>query len=192
MDGFTLFTEYFFTRLLINTIAMIVLVRVVYYHTYQKRDSFFTFFLLNFIVFLLSYMLEKTKAFDSMGSAFGLLAAFSLLRFRTDTITSKDMTYLFIVMTIGLTNSIMKGSVTEIVSLNAMIVAAVYLVDGNQLMKNQKSKTIDYPSLENIRPELHPKLIEDLKSRTGLDIRKITIEHIDFTKDRAQIRIFYY
>ncbi len=192
MDGFTLFTEYFFTRLLINTVAMIVLVRVVYYHTYQKRDSFFTFFLLNFIVFLLSYMLEKTKAFDSMGSAFGLLAAFSLLRFRTDTITSKDMTYLFIVMTIGLTNSIMKGSVTEIVSLNAMIVAAVYLVDGNQLMKNQKSKTIDYPSLENIRPELHPKLIEDLKSRTGLDIRKITIEHIDFTKDRAQIRIFYY
>lgn len=192
MDGFTLFTEYFFTRLLINTVAMIVLVRVVYYHTYQKRDSFFTFFLLNFIVFLLSYMLEKTKAFDSMGSAFGLLAAFSLLRFRTDTITSKDMTYLFIVMTIGLTNSIMKGSVTEIVSLNAMIVAAVYLVDGNQLMKNQKSKTIDYPSLENIRPELHRKLIEDLKSRTGLDIRKITIEHIDFTKDRAQIRIFYY
>jgi hypothetical protein len=192
MDGNHLFTEYFLVRLLINTVAMVLLVRVVYYHTYHKRDSFFTFYLLNFIVFLLSYMLEKTKAFDSMGSAFGLLAAFSLLRFRTETITSKDMTYLFIIMTIGLTNSIMKGSVIEIVTLNAMIVAAVYLVDGNQLMRNQKSKTIEYPTLDNIKPEQQPILIADLKERTGLDIRKITIETIDFGKGRAVIKIFYY
>ncbi len=192
MDGNHLFTEYFLVRLLINTVSMVLLVRVVYYHTYHKRDSFFTFYLLNFIVFLLSYMLEKTKAFDSMGSAFGLLAAFSLLRFRTETITSKDMTYLFIIMTIGLTNSIMKGSVIEIVTLNAMIVTAVYLVDGNQLMRNQKTKTIEYPTLDNIKPEQQPKLIEDLKQRTGLDIRKITIEHIDFGKSRAVIKIFYY
>jgi hypothetical protein len=192
MDGNHLFTEYFLVRLLINTVAMVLLVRVVYYHTYHKRDSFFTFYLLNFIVFLLSYMLEKTKAFDSMGSAFGLLAAFSLLRFRTETITSKDMTYLFIIMTIGLTNSIMKGSVIEIVTLNAMIVAAVYLVDGNQLMRNQKSQTIEYPSLDNIKPEQQPILIADLKERTGLDIRKITIETIDFGKGRAVIKIFYY
>jgi len=192
MDGNHLFTEYFLVRLLINTVAMFILVRVVYYHTYQKRDSFFTFYLLNFIVFLLSYMLEKTKAFDSMGSAFGLLAAFSLLRFRTETITSKDMTYLFIIMTIGLTNSIMKGTNTEIITLNALIVGAVYLVDGNQLMRNQKTKTIEYPSLENIKPEQHPALMNDLKQRTGLDIRKITIEHIDLGKERATIKIFYY
>ncbi len=192
MDGNHLFTEYFLVRLLINSLTMVVLVRFVYFHTYQKRDSFFTFYLLNFIVFLLSYMLEKTKAFDSMGSAFGLLAAFSLLRFRTETITSKDMTYLFIIMTIGLTNSIMKGSVVEIVTLNTMIVAAVYVVDGNRLMRNQKSKTIEYPILDNIKPEQQPQLIAELKERTGLNIQKITIEHIDFGKSRAVIKVFYY
>ena len=97
---------------------MIILIRVVYYSTYQKRDMFFTFFLLNFIVFLLTFMLEKAKAFNSLGSAFGLLAAFSLLRFRTETITAKDMTYLFIIMAIGLINSIMKGSLVEIGAIN--------------------------------------------------------------------------
>ncbi len=192
MDELQLFTPYFLIRLLINTVAMIILVRFIYYNTYKKKDSFFTFFLFNFIVFLLAYMLEKTKAFSSMGSAFGLLAAFSLMRFRTETITTKDMTYLFIIMTFGLLNSVMKGTYLEIIGLNAMIIGAVYVVDGNQIFRNQKFKTIDYPSLENIRPERHTQLIADLRTRTGLEIQKISIEHIDFGKDRAIIKIYYY
>jgi hypothetical protein len=137
-------------------------------------------------------MLEKTKAFNSMGSAFGLLAAFSLLRFRTETITTKDMTYLFIIMTIGLINSIMKGSYYEIIALNGVIIAVVFVVDGNKLIKNEKSKTIEYNSVENIMPERHPILIKELKEKTGLDIRKIIIEEIDFTKNEVVIRVFYY
>src|SRR6478735_6951283 len=192
MEDTGIFSAYFVIRLLINTVSMIVLIRFIYFNTYQKRDSFFTFFLLNFIVFLLAYMLEKTSGFTSMGSAFGLLAAFSLLRFRTETISMKDMTYLFIIMALGLLNSAMKGSYLEIVALNAMIIAIVYVVDGNQIMRNQKSKSIEYPSIENIKPEKHPLLIADLRERTGLDIRKITIEQIDFTKERAVVKIYYY
>lgn len=192
MDGNHLFTEYFLSRFIINITAMIVLVRVVYYSTYHKRDTFFTFFLLNLIVFLLTYMLEIAKAFVSLGSAFGLLAAFSLLRFRTETITIKDMTYLFIIMAIGLINSIMKGSYVEIITLNAMIIGAVYIVDGNQLMRNQKNRTIEYNSLENIRPDRQAKLIAELRDHTGLDIQKISIEHIDFGKGRVVVRIYYY
>ena len=192
MDGNHLFTEYFLSRLLINTLSMIVLVRFVYFPTYHKRDTFFTFFLLNFIVFLLVYMLEVVKAFNTLGSAFGLLAAFSLLRFRTETITIKDMTYLFIIMAVGLINSIMKGSYVEIVSLNAMIVSAVYIVDGNKLMRIQKNRTIEYDKLDNIKPDRQPLLIADLRERTGLDIQKISIEHIDFGKSRVVIRIYYY
>jgi hypothetical protein len=137
-------------------------------------------------------MLERTGAFSSIGSAFGLLAAFSLLRFRTETISMKDMTYLFIIMTFGLLNSVMKGTYLEIIIINAMIIAVVYVVDGNRLMPNQRSKTIDYPSLENIRPEKQAQLISDLRERTGLDIQKITIEHIDFGKEKALIKIYYY
>ncbi|MDH4091190.1 MAG: DUF4956 domain-containing protein [Cyclobacteriaceae bacterium] len=170
---------------------MIVLIRFVYYIIYAKRDFYFTFFLLNFIVFLLAYMLEKTKAFNSIGSAFGLLAAFSLLRFRTETITTKDMTYLFIIMTIGLINSIMKGSYFEIIGLNALIIGTVFLVDGNWLMRNQKTKTIEYNSLANIQPGQHGVLIEELRKRTGLNIKKISIEHIDFGKEKVVIKIYY-
>lgn len=192
MDKSQLFTTYFLVRLLINTISMIILIRFVYYTTYQKKDSFFTFFLLNFIVFLLAYMLEKTGGFGSIGSAFGLLAAFSLLRFRTETISMKDMTYLFIIMTFGLINSVMKGTYAEIVTLNGMIIVAVYVVDGNRLMRNQRSKTVEYPSIENIRPDKQAQLITDLRERTGLDIQKISIEHIDFGKGKAFIKIYYY
>lgn len=192
MQNNQLFTEYFLLRLLINTATMVVLIRFVYYTIYAKRDFYFTFFLLNFIIFLLAYMLEKTKAFNSIGSAFGLLAAFSLLRFRTETITIKDMTYLFIIMTIGLINSIMKGTYIEIVGLNAIIIATVYIVDGNKLMRNQKTKTIEYNSIENIQPELHSILIDDLRKRTGLDIQKVSIEHIDFGRNKVIIRIYFY
>ena len=192
MDKAQLFTTYFLIRLLINSISMIILIRFVYYTTYQKKDSFFTFFLLNFIVFLLAYMLEKTGGFGSIGSAFGLLAAFSLLRFRTETISMKDMTYLFIIMTFGLINSVMKGTYVEIIALNAMIIVAVYVVDGNRLMRNQRSKTVEYPSIENIRPDKQAQLITDLRERTGLDIQKISIEHIDFGKEKAYIKIYYY
>jgi len=192
MENFQIFTEYFLFRILINTVAMIVLIRVVYYNTYEKRDYYFTFFLLNFIIFLLAYMLEKTKAFSSMGSAFGLLAAFSLLRFRTETITTKDMTYLFIIMTIGLINSIMKGTYLEIIVLNLMIILVVFIIDGNRIIKNEKTKLVEYNSLENMQPQNHHLLIADLKQKTGLDIKKILIEEIDFTKSKLMIRVWFY
>lgn len=192
MDDQTIFSEYFFYRLLINTVFMIVLIRFIYYPTYHKKDSFFTFFLLNFMVFLLSFMLEKAKAFNSIGSAFGLLAAFSLLRFRTETITIKDMTYLFIIMAVGLINSIMKGSHLEIISINAVIAAGVFAVDGNVLMRNQKMKLVEYDVMVNIKPDQHAALLADLREKTGLDIRKTTIEEIDLVKNRVIIKIYYY
>jgi len=137
-------------------------------------------------------MLEKAKAFNSLGSAFGLLAAFSLLRFRTETLSAKDMTYVFIIMAFGLINSIMKGSFAEIAMVNGLILIAVYAVDGNVLMRNQKTKTVEYEGLENIQPEHHPKLILDLRKRTGLDIQRISIERIDFGRNRVEIKMYYY
>lgn len=192
MDKLQIFTPYFFLRLLVNSISMIVLIRVVYYSAYQKKDSFFTFFLLNFIVFLLAFMLDKTGGFNSIGSAFGLLAAFTLLRFRTETISLKDMTYLFIIMAIGLINSVMKGTYMEIIGLNALIIGVVFMIDGNKIIRNQHQKIVEYYSLQYIKPDQQPQLIADLKERTGLDIQRVTIEHIDFAKGKATIRIYFY
>lgn len=185
-------TDYFLIRLAINTVTMIVLIRFIYFITHQTRDLFFTFFLLNFIVFLLTIMIEKAKAFNSMGSAFGLLAAFSLLRFRTETISTRDMTYLFIIMAIGLINSILKGSYLEIVGINAIVITVVFAVDSNVLMRNQKTKMVEYDSVEHIRPEHNAQLIAILREKTGLEIQKISIEEIDFKKSIVRIKIYYF
>lgn len=191
MEDSQLFTEFFLYRFLINLVTMIIMIRVIYYRTYQKRNLFFTFFLLNFIVFLFAFMLEKAKAFGSFTSAFALLAAFSLLRFRTETISAKDMTYLFIIMALGLINSVMKGTYQEILFVNTMILVAIYAVDGNILMRNQKTKTVEYEGLDNIHPEKHPYLVEDLRKSTGLKIQRISIEHIDFVRNRVTIKIYH-
>jgi hypothetical protein len=94
-------------------------------------------------------------------------------------------------MAIGLINSIMKGTYLEILSINALIVVAVYAVDGNILMRNQKTKMVEYAGLDYIHPDKQPQLIIDLKERTGLNIQRISIEQIDFTKNRAIIKIYY-
>jgi hypothetical protein len=187
-----IFAEYFLIRILINFVSMILLVRVVYYATYQKRDLFFTFFLLNLVVFLLAYMLEKGGGFNSIGSAFGLLAAFSLLRFRTETLSVKNMTYLFIVMTFGLINSIMKATYLEIVLLNLIIVGAVFIIDGSRWMKHQQCKTVEYDLIENVKPEREAELLADLRQRTGIDIRSVTVDHINLEKGKVSLSVFYY
>lgn len=191
-----IYTEYFIARLLINLVAMIVLMKYIYYPTYQKWDNLFPFLVLNFLVFLLSYMMFKMKAFDSglssFGGGIGLLAAFTLLRFRTETITIKDMTYLFVILSIGVINSVMNSSYLGIAALNALILLVVFVADGDKLIKNQKSKIIEFNSLENIKPQDHVKMISQLKEVTGLNIKKISIETIDIKKQTAKIRIYYF
>ena len=191
MENVEIFNAYFLIRLATNFGGMILMIGVVYHSVYNKREFYFSFYLLNFIVFLLSYMLEKTNAFGGLSGAFLLLAAFTLLRFRTDTISAKDMTYLFLSMTLGLVNAILKGTVVEVISLNLIIVGMVFLVDGNKIFKNEKVRTIEYDGLENIKPENRDLLINDLKQKTGLNIYKVIIEKIDFGKESMRLKIFY-
>ena len=195
MEATILFSQDFLIRLLINTVVMIVMIRLIYFTTYQKADHFFPFYLLNFIVFLLTFMLTKSKAMSGLTNAFGtvgLLAAFTLLRFRTDTLSTKDMTYLFLVIAIGLINAVMIGTNLEMASINLMIIVAVFIVDSNRVLKIQKTKTIEFDSLEHIKPEQKEKLIGVLKEKTGLDIRKVHIDEIDFRRSRIVVKVYYY
>jgi hypothetical protein len=185
-----LLTEGFLVRLVIDLLTMLILVRLVYHAIYKKKDFFFTFFLFNLIIYVLTYMLNKVEL--SFGAAFGLFAVFSLLRYRTENISPKDMTYLFIVIAIGLITSVSKGTYLEIALLNLFIIVFVYALDGNLLIKNEMVQIIQYENIQNIKPSNHSALMEDLKSRTGLDIHKIEIEAIDFLKDTARIKAYYY
>lgn len=180
----------FFMRLFIDIIALTVLVRLVYFPIYKKKDFFFTFFLFNIVIFILTYLMNKVEM--TIGAAFGLFAVFSLLRYRTENISEKDMTYLFIVIAMGLMTSTIKGTYFETIVINAIVIAFAWLLDGNLLIKNEHAQNIRYEKIENIKPENEQQLINDLRERTGLNIHKVSIQEIDFLRDSAVIRVYYY
>ena len=193
MNQFELFdklSDKFFWRLLIDVLAMVVLVRFIYFRIYKKKDYLFTFFLFNIIIFIITYLMNKVDM--SLGAAFGLFAVFSMLRYRTEGISTKDMTYLFIVIAIGLICAVSKGTYFELSLITAILIAFTYALDGNWLVRNELVKTIQYENIELIKPENYNALIDDLKKRTGLNIHRASVNRIDFLKDIAVVKIYYY
>jgi len=180
----------FFIRLGINLCSVFFLIRLIYYPLYKDKEFFFTFFMFNIIIFILTYILNKVDM--STGAAFGLFAVFSLLRYRTENITPKDMTYLFTVIAMGLIASVMKGTYFETALVELIVIAAVYALDSNLFLQKEIIKNIQYENIDMIKPEHHSALLEDLKKRTGLKIHKISIGKVDFLRDTAIIKIYYY
>lgn len=180
----------FFMRLLVDFLSITVLIRFIYYPIYKNREFFFTFFIFNIIIFLVTFLLNKVEM--SMGAAFGLFAVFSMLRYRTEGIGMKDMTYLFLAIALGLMSAVSKGGWDELSLINAIILTVTYALESSVLMKKESSKNIQYENIELIRPEQREELIADLESRTGIKINRLSIEKIDFLKDSAMIKIHYF
>jgi len=180
----------FWTRIAIDLVSVFILIRFIYYPIYKNREFFFTFFIFNLIIFLITFLLNKVEM--SMGAAFGLFAVFSMLRYRTEGISMKDMTYLFLAIAMGLITAVSKGNWDELSLLNLIIIVFTYLLESNLLLKKEASKVIQYENIEMIKPEFHTALISDLESRTGIKINRIAINKVDFLRDTAVIRIYYY
>ncbi|WP_028663746.1 DUF4956 domain-containing protein [Runella zeae] len=189
-EWFNKLPEKFFVRLAVDLLTVTILVRLIYYRIYRRTDLFLTFFGFNLVIFLVTYLLNKVQM--SMGAAFGLFAVFSMLRYRTEGISAKDMTYLFILISIGLISAIIKGSWDELGLVNGIIILAIWLLEGNLLMKRELTKNIYYDKIELVLPDKKAELLRDLQARTGLDIHRLEIQHMDFLKDSALITIFYY
>ena len=188
--GFDKLSGSFFARMIIDILSVIILVRLIYYPIYRKKDFFFTFFLFNIIIFVITYLLNKVDL--SMGAAFGLFAVFSLLRYRTENISAKDMTYLFTVIALGLISAVNKGTFVETSIINGIILIIAYALDAGMFIKNENTKSIQYENIELIRPENSSLLLEDLRRRTGLNIHKISVDRISFLRDTATITVYYY
>lgn len=185
------FTSAFFVRLFIDLVSMMILIRLIYYPVYKRRDHLFTFFMFNITIFIITNLLNEKSGF-STGAAFGLFAVFSLLRYRTEDISARDMTYLFTVIALGLMSSVNKGNILEMGIINAIILIAAFLLDGNVLIKTEFIKTVQYENIELIRPERYPELLADLSARTGLHVHKASIGKVDFLRDTATIKIYYH
>lgn len=182
--------EKFFARFFVDIIAVSIIVFTIYLPNYRKRDHLFTFFMFNVIIYIITYLLSKVEM--SFGAAFGLFAVFSLLRYRTENISEKDMTYLLLFIAMGLINSTVKGTYFESFILNGILILVAWILDGGKLVKNEKTQTILYEKIENVHEEKAQLLMDDLKQRTGLKIHKVSVVYIDFVKDSAEIKIYYY
>jgi len=176
---------------LMNLAVVIVLTRWLYYQGSRRKDYLFTFIIISSITFLLCYMLENVKL--EIGFALGLFAIFGIIRYRTNAIPIKEMTYLFLVIGISVINSLVSGStsIAEIIFTNLAIIAIVYSYEKIHLLKHESSKSIIYEKINLIQPENYNELLEDLKKRTGIKkINRVEIGPIDFLKDICKMTLY--
>lgn len=180
----------FFIRMAIDLAAVFILIRFIYYPSYRNREFFFTFFIFNLIIFLITYLMNKVEM--SMGAAFGLFAVFSIMRYRSEDISIKDLTYLFLVIAVGLITAVAKGGWDELGLINGIILLVTWILEANIFMKKENGKVVMYENIEMIKPENQQLLLDDLRKRTGLPIHRFSITKIDFLRDMASIRVYYY
>ncbi|MEE2699757.1 MAG: DUF4956 domain-containing protein [Bacteroidota bacterium] len=177
---------------LFNLGVVLLIVRYIYYPVTKNKDYLFTYLLISLTVFLLCFLLDNVKL--QLGFALGLFAIFGIIRYRTDPIPIKEMTYLFMVIGISVVNALAnkKISYAELVFANLLIVFITFGLERLWLLKHESRKNIIYEKIELIKPENEAALLADLKDRTGIDIIRFEIRRIDFLRDVANIRIFYY
>jgi hypothetical protein len=190
-----LFDDDFFKmmfRLGLNYIFLTIIIRFIYYPISKRKDYVFTYYLISLIVFFLCFTLKKYQM--DIGMALGLFAIFGIIRYRTNPVDIKEMTYLFVVIGVSIINSLAnkKMSYAEILSANIIIVSVLVFIEKYWALKQVVSKSIVYENIDNIKPENYHLLKEDLENRTGLSINSIDIGQVDFLKDTAIIVIFYY
>ena len=176
-------------RFLFNIAIIFVIIRLFYYPATLRKDYMFTFFMIGVIIFLICFLLESVKL--QLGFALGLFAVFGILRYRTDLIPIKEMTYLFVVIGISVVNALAnkKVSYAELILTNLIVLATTFILEN---LRREISKIIVYEKLDLIKEERRDELIKDIEARTSLKINRLEVGRIDFMRDIALIRIFYY
>jgi hypothetical protein len=179
----------FFIRLVINMVAVFVLARVCYYGFSRHRAYASSFILFGMGVFLVTSQLHSVEI--SMGFAFGLFAIFSMLRYRTESITIKEMTYLFLVISMALLSAVASLPHLALAGLLAFICLLAYVTETSLLLPLMEEIPVQYEKIENIPPEREAELIADLRERTGLDVRRVEVLSVDLMRDSANLRVQY-
>jgi hypothetical protein len=191
----TWFSEDFYgllIRLGINLFFLTLLIRVLYYTKTRRKDYLFTYYLIGTITFFLCFGLMQMDIDTGMG--LGLFAIFGIIRYRTDAIEIKEMTYLFMVIGVSVVNALASNelSISEVGVINLSVVLLTYILENVVLMKHETRKTINYERIDLIKPENQDLLKADLEKRTGLTINRVEVGKIDFLNDTAMVRIYYY
>jgi len=179
-------------RLIFNLIFTLIIVRYIYYANNRRKEYLFTYILISISVFFLSYLLQNVDL--QLGFALGLFALFGIIRYRTNPIPIKEMTYLFLVICISVMNALSDKQISYIELLFANIVLSLitFVIEYFWSFKHESSKTIIYENIDLIKPQNQKRFLEDLEKRTGLKINRVEIGKINFLRDTAEITIYYF
>lgn len=179
-------------RLAVNMTFLTILIRYLYYPKTKRKDYLFTYYLIGTITFFLCFSLKKLDIDTGMG--LGLFAIFGIIRYRTDAIEIKEMTYLFLIIGISVVNSLASNniSIAEMAIINLSVVLLTFGLENLWLVKHETRKTINYERIDLIVPEKYEIMKADLEKRTGISINRFEVGKIDFLTDTAQVRIFYF
>lgn len=179
----------FLVRFFIQVVTLICLVKYSFFRHSNDRDSLFSFTLFGHGVFIIAGLLHNVDI--SMGFAFGLFAIFSMLRYRTESISVRNMTYLFLVIVVSLISSVGPVSLSELCALNGIICLMAWVCETRILATHHDVSVLTYGSMKNLKPEANAVLITDLRKLTGLDVQSVDILDRNYKNKTAKLRIFY-
>ena len=187
-DGPSLWT--FLIRFGFNLLVCWIITHFLYYKKSHRRDYYFTYMVFSATIFLILYQLQNLQM--EMTLALGLFAIFSMIRYRTEQLPIREMTYLFVLIGISIINgSGLTSSYTAFVVTNILVILLIWLLESLGFSKRQATKIITYEKIALIKPECREELLADLKARTGLDIVKVQVGSINFLKDTAFLKVTY-
>ena len=184
------FTE-LLVRFALNTALIFLVVHFMYAKNSRRKDFYFSYLAIGVIVFLLCFLLNNVKL--ELGFALGLFAIFGIIRYRTDAIPIKEMTYLFIIIGISVMNALSnkKVSYAELMFTNSAIIFGLWFLEKKLMLKQEQSIRLIYEKIENIHTQSEEILLADLKERTGINIKRFEIQKIDFLRDVAEITLYF-
>jgi hypothetical protein len=175
-----------------NMIATFVIVVMLYARNSKRKEFYFSYFAISLSVFMLVFLLQGVKL--ELGFALGLFAIFGIIRYRTDAIPIKEMTYLFVIITVSVINALSRDFLEymELTLVNLLLVVALWILEHILMLRQEDSLQIIYENIENIHEDREAELIADLEKRTGIKIRRYRIDKVDFLRDVARITIWFF
>ena len=177
-------------RLLISVITVGIIVHAFYYPKAKRRDYYFTFSIIGVSIFLLIYLMGGVKL--KVGFALGLFAIFGIIKYRTEQVPIREMTYMFVIIAVAAINGLAsKVSYFELLVTNLIFIVALAICENTKWMKHVPSKLIKYDNVKLIAHGKEDELKADLEKRLGLKIIRIEVGNVDFLKDSAIIKIYY-
>lgn len=175
-------------RFAFNALVVTIIIHLLYYPKSRRKDYYFTFSLISVSIFFLIFLLGGVKL--KVGFALGLFAIFGIIRYRTESMPVREMTYLFVIIAISVINALSSHLLQALVA-NVLFIGWIWLCESSKWIKHIANKLVLYDRPELTAPERRQELIADLQSRTGLNIVRIEVGHIDFLRDTAMLKVYY-